>query len=505
MIWEFADVLGRRLVFWGVLSAIVGLGPALAGAPFWRGLGTMFLAWGAIDAVIGAGARVLAERNRRASIGDVARRDRDAARLRTILLVNAGLDVLYVAFGAWLVASAGSDAWRAGAGWGVVVQGGFLLVFDLVHARWVPAPGPLLPAGVELFGGPGHEGFRLSRADEAGDAGAAGPAPAHQPGAVRGALLVHGFAGTPKEMRGLAAVLASSGWIVEVPRLPGHGSAIRDIADYRVEDWVRTVEDGAAALRASGVTQLVVAGHSVGGALALATSARVQPDAIVLLAPFWWPLPWWQRLVGPVLRVFLPPGFRVFDRMDPHDPAVRASLEGFLPGMDLQDPAVLAGLRRLQVPLSALEQLFRVSALAGDAAPSVRVPVLAIQGTADTVSRPDRTRRLVAMLPGAPSLIETEAAHDLLTEASPARDEVLAAVLAFATEVTRPGPFEQMAAAHGRAGVAAGGATHPRGDGAPGPGEAHPHGGAAPGVGETHPHGGAAPGVGHTHPPHDRP
>ncbi|HYO43965.1 MAG TPA: alpha/beta fold hydrolase [Candidatus Limnocylindrales bacterium] len=455
MIWEFADVLGRRLVFWGVLSIAIGLGPALAGDPFWRGLGAMFVAWGAVDAALGAGARVLAERNRRASIGDVARRDRDGARLRAILLVNAGLDVLYVALGAWFIASAGSDAWRAGAGWGIVAQGGFLLLFDLVHARWVPAPGPLLPDGVELFAGPGHEGFRLIRVDDGG-----GPASAHRPEAVRGALLVHGFAGTPKEMRGLAAVLASSGWIVEVPRLPGHGPAIRDIADYRVEDWVRTVEEGAEALRASGVTQLIVAGHSVGGALALATCARVRPDALVLLAPFWWPVPWWQRLVAPVLRVFLPPGFRIFDRMDPHDPAVRASMEGFLPGMDLDDPAVLAGLRRLQVPLSALEQLFRVSALAGTAAPSVRVPVLAVQGTGDTVSRPERTRRLVALLPSPPSSLEVEAAHDLVTEASPARDQVLAAVLVFTTEVARPGPFEQVAAAH----------RHGPGDGQPEPG-----------------------------------
>jgi esterase/lipase len=453
VIWEFADLIGRRLVFWGALSIVIGLGPAVAPDPFWRGLGAMFVAWGAVDAAIGVAARLLSERNRRASIGDVARRDRDAARLRTTLLVNVGLDVLYVALGAWLIAGAGSDAWRTGAGWGVVIQGGLLLLFDLVHAHWVPAPGPLLPEGMVLFSGPGHEPFRLSRIDGGaeGDPGpdsAHGPATAHRPADVRGALLVHGFSGSPREMRGLAAVLATSGWIVEVPRLPGHGSAIRDIADYRVEDWATEVEAGAAALRASGVTQLVVVGHSVGAALALATSARVSPDAIVLLAPFWVPLPRWQRLVAPVLRVFLPAGFRVFGRLDPLDPAVRGPLAGFLPGADLDDPQVVAGLRRVQIPVSLLEQLFRASALAGAAAPAVRVPVLVIQGTQDTVSRPDRTRRLVAVLPGAPSFIEVPAAHDLVTEASRVRDQVLAAVLAFATEVTRPSRFEQMAEAH---------------------------------------------------------
>jgi esterase/lipase len=456
--WEFVDVLGRRLIAWGLLSVLVGAGMLLAsgGSGWLAGAGAMAVAWGAVDAAIGAGTRILGERNRRRSIGDQASRDRDRDRIRLVLLVNAGLDVGYIALGAWLVATAATataaattttfgtpeDAWRAGAGWGVIVQGVFLLAFDLLHARLVPPRGGLLPDGVDLFRGPSHDPFRLVRQD--GDPEAGRP----------GALLVHGFGGTPREMRGLAAVLASSGWLVEVPRLPGHGPAIRDLADYRLEDWVATVEAGAAALRASGVTRLLVAGHSVGGSLALATAARLGPDALVLLAPFWWPVPAWQRLVGPVLRVFLPPGFRVFGRMDLGDPAVRDGLASFLPGMDLDDPAVAAGLRELRVPLSALEQLFRVSAAATAGARSTRVPVLVVQGSEDTVSRPARTRELAGLLPSPPSYMEVEAAHDLLTEASPARDAVLTAVLAFAAETAKPDPIEAMARAHAGIGSA---------------------------------------------------
>jgi esterase/lipase len=280
-----------------------------------------------------------------------------------------------------------------------------------VHVRWVPQPGPLLPAGAELFTGPGHDAFRLSRLDDQ----PAGTEPAEVPGA----LLVHGFAGSPKELRGLAAVLASNGWLVEVPRLPGHGADFGQVADYRVEDWIAAVEEGATALRASGATTLLVAGHSVGGSLALATAARLAPDALVLLAPFCWPVPVWQRIVAPVLRVFLPPGFRVFGRMD------------------LGDPTVAASLRELRVPLTLLEQLFRVSGLAAAGARAVRVPVLAIQGLDDTVSRPAQTRALLEQLPSRPTYLEVDAGHDLVTEASPVRDRVLTAVLAFAERVSR--------------------------------------------------------------------
>ena len=227
-------------------------------------------------------------------------------------------------------------------GLGIVAQGGSLLLFDLLHARWVPAPGPLLPEGFEPFAGPGHEPFRLVRADAA----------ARGPGAsIRGALLIHGFAGSPREMRGLAAVLAASDWLVEVPVLPGHGAAFRDIAEYRVEDWMATVDEAAAALRASGATELLLAGHSVGASLALAAAHRLRADALVLLAPFAWPMPTWQRLVAPALRVVLPPGLRVFSRMDLDDPGVRSGLGALLPGVDMDDPATADALREVRVPV----------------------------------------------------------------------------------------------------------------------------------------------------------
>jgi esterase/lipase len=429
VIYEFADVLGRRLVAWGIVSTVAGVWLLATGDAFAQGVGAMFLGFGVVDAAIGAIARSAAERGRRRTIGNDAARARETIRIRRILLVNAALDVLYVTGGVWLGATAAGDAWRAGAGLGIIVQGAFLLVFDLVHARWVPAPGPLLPADIEVFTGPGHDPFRLTPV---------GP----DPGPVAGALLVHGFGGSPRELRALAAVLASNGFVVEVPRLPGHGPDIRDIADYRLEDWLATVTAGAAHLREAGVRRLVVVGHSVGGALALATVTSVRPDALVLLAPFCWPTKAWQRAAGPLVRVFLPPGFAVFSRMDLAEPDVRAGMEALLPGLDLDDPAVIAGLRQLRMPTTALEQLFRVSHAAEAATAGVRVPVLAVQGRSDTVSVPARTRALLERLPAPAGYVEVEAAHDLVSEASPVRDEVLRLVLAFAQDAVQPLPGE---------------------------------------------------------------
>ena len=109
----------RALGRWAAGSLLVG--GALAAVPRTRGFGRQTAAWGAVDGVIAVvGAR-------RAARG----RTTAPARLRRVLLVNAGLDVGYLAVGTALVRH---GRWR-GDGWGVVVQGAFLLVLDTTAAR----------------------------------------------------------------------------------------------------------------------------------------------------------------------------------------------------------------------------------------------------------------------------------------------------------------------------------------------------------------------------------
>jgi alpha-beta hydrolase superfamily lysophospholipase len=425
VIWAFVDVLGRRLVLWAVLSVLAGAAMLAWGDAFWRGVGFMFVAWGVIDGLIGVAGRWFADRNRRRLRGDADAPAREATRIRRILWINAGLDVLYIAGGAWLLATAG-DAGGAGAGLGIVLQGAFLLVFDVAHARWVPSPDPILPADLDIFTGPEHRAFSLA---------ALGPDGAEPAGSRDGALLLHGFGGSPAELRGIAAVLASDGWLVEVPLLPGFGAGIRELPDVRLEDWIAEAEAAAGRVRAEAGGRLLVVGHSMGASLALGLARSLRPDALALLAPFWWPEPPWLRPVAPLVRTVLPPGIRPFRRMDMDSPDVRRGMASFMPGMNLDDPDVRTHLRDLVVPLSIFEQLFRASRLGAAGSRHVHAPVLAIQGLADETSRPERTRTLLGRLPTPPRLVELDAGHDLMTEASPVRDRTLATVLAFAREM----------------------------------------------------------------------
>ena len=110
--------LTRVLGAWALLS--VAAGAALSASPGTRGFGRQTLAWGAVD---GAIARVGARR--RAAKGPA-----EPAGLRRAL-VNAGLDLGYLAAAGWLVRD---GRWR-GDGAAVAVQGAFLLVLDATAAQ----------------------------------------------------------------------------------------------------------------------------------------------------------------------------------------------------------------------------------------------------------------------------------------------------------------------------------------------------------------------------------
>jgi hypothetical protein len=60
----------------------------------------------------------------------------DGGSLRNTLLINAGLDVVYVLGGAYML-SRPEETWRGG-GLAIIIQGAFLLAFDLLHAYLVP-------------------------------------------------------------------------------------------------------------------------------------------------------------------------------------------------------------------------------------------------------------------------------------------------------------------------------------------------------------------------------
>jgi carboxylesterase len=88
-----------------------------------------------------------------------------------------------------------------------------------------------------------------------------------------GALLIHGFTGTPREMRPLGEALAGAGLTVLGVRLAHHATQPRDMFRSHWRDWYASVLDGYYLLRDQCETVFVM-GLSAGGTLALYLAAH---------------------------------------------------------------------------------------------------------------------------------------------------------------------------------------------------------------------------------------
>lgn len=113
-----------------------------------------------------------------------------------------------------------------------------------------------------------------------------GADPFDLPGGPVGLLLCHGFTSTPQSLRRWGEHLAAAGFTVRCPLLPGHGTRWQDANASTEEDWYQELSAALDDLRAR-CSSVVVAGLSMGGALALRLAQRRPDDvaALVLVNP----------------------------------------------------------------------------------------------------------------------------------------------------------------------------------------------------------------------------
>lgn len=110
------------------------------------------------------------------------------------------------------------------------------------------------------------------------DAAVPDTAPFAADGGPVGVLLSHGFTGTPASMRPWADHLATAGYTVRLPLLPGHGESWRETNRSRWPQWYAEIEAGFRDLRARCETVFAV-GLSMGGSL-VTRLAEEHPDGV---------------------------------------------------------------------------------------------------------------------------------------------------------------------------------------------------------------------------------
>jgi len=187
-----------------------------------------------------------------------------------------------------------------------------------------------------------------------------------------GILLCHGFSGNPSSLRAWAEGLAGAGHTVRLPRLPGHGTSVRDLARTGWDDWYAEVEAAFRELRAR-CRVVVAAGLSLGGALALRLAERHSPA----MNPG--PLP------GVDGVILVNPAVLVEDWRLPALPALRWVLPWLPPvGNDVKRPGVMEDAYD-RIPSHALHSMLRGYRTVVADLPAVSQPLLLFRSTEDHV------------------------------------------------------------------------------------------------------------------------
>jgi carboxylesterase len=123
-------------------------------------------------------------------------------------------------------------------------------------------------------------------------------------GGPAGVVLIHGFTGSPPEMRLIADYLHQRGLTVSGPLLPGHGTEIEDLYQRKWQEWTQYIEHEVSKLK--GKCQVVfVGGLSLGSLLSLYLAAHNDVvDGVIAYSPAIKVSDWRVSLI-PVLKYLL--------------------------------------------------------------------------------------------------------------------------------------------------------------------------------------------------------
>lgn len=193
------------------------------------------------------------------------------------------------------------------------------------------------------------------------------PEPFFYTGGKTGILIIHGFTGTPSEMRPMGDYFKEQGYTVYAPLLAGHGTSPEEMEKTTWHDWWQSTLDAYDHLRAEGVERLFVAGLSMGGALALYLASQKPVDGVITMcAPVW--IRDRRAYIAGLIRHFIP--------YKPRTSTKLPEIEAHLVPYD-------------RTPLKSVGSLIRFVRLVCKKLPEVKAPALIIQARKDETIIPE--------------------------------------------------------------------------------------------------------------------
>ncbi len=203
-----------------------------------------------------------------------------------------------------------------------------------------------------------------------------GAEPYLMPGGEHGVLLIHGFTGSPSEMRLMGEFLNAQGYTVFAPRLCGHGSTPEDMAATGWKQWYADAENGFYIL--SGVCrEISVIGLSMGGLLSIKLAFEYPVKKLAVMS---------TPIYIADKRLPMLPVYRLFRS---YAVKRRRKIAGI-------DPTYSVCYDR--TPLKSLASLLELIKHVDALIPQVRTPALIVQSYNDRTVRPKSARYIYDLI-----------------------------------------------------------------------------------------------------------
>lgn len=214
-----------------------------------------------------------------------------------------------------------------------------------------------------------------------------------------GALLTHGFTGSPFEMRALGEYLAEKDISILGRPLPGHGTTPHDMIETNWHDWYRACVENLADL-SSRCEKVFLCGMSMGGTLSLHLAAHYATQYNVAgVAAYGAPVYLKNALLPlvPILKNFIK--FKPPADSDVADPVAREQQESYG-----------------YVPLKCVSSLLQLLAHVKNDLQDVTVPVLLMQSRNDNTVHPPNVHLIHGLLGSRDkTVIEVDRSYHVLT------------------------------------------------------------------------------------------
>lgn len=231
-----------------------------------------------------------------------------------------------------------------------------------------------------------------------------------------GALVLHGFTGTPLSVSGVSEALSRAGFTVEAPLLPGHGGGMEDLVATGWADWSAAVDQAFDDV-AGRCPEVMVFGLSLGGSLACWLAAAPHRDVAGIVC------------VNPMIEPVAPSFVEMLEQLVASG---FSSMPAF--GSDIARPDVLEGSLG-GAPFVPMMSLFEGVADLATRLGDISCPLLLFTSTKDHVVPPSSSDYLAARVTGPIERVVLERSYHVATLDWDA-PEIEARTVTFAQQVT---------------------------------------------------------------------